>query len=191
MKLEDLSGHSDLDLWDLVRKNNRIAFEEIYRRYWTKIYLAAYKVLKEKESSSDITQEVFTQLWFKRDSTEISNVSSYLYGMVRNQVFKSLRDGKIAQFHLDRINKVNLVNQTEETINFNQLQEIYEASLASLPERCREVFHLSRNENLSVKEIAMQMGISPKTVENQITKALKYLRLAFREGVMLLLLFFS
>ncbi|WPP50771.1 RNA polymerase sigma-70 factor [Catalinimonas niigatensis] len=191
MKSEGLSEHSDGKLWDLVRQNDRVAFEEIYRRYWSKIYYAAYKVLKEQEISSDLTQEVFTQLWLKREATEISSISSYLYGMIRNQVFKSLRDGKIAQFHLDRIHQITFVNQTEETVNLHQLQEIYEASLATLPARCREVFHLSRNEHMSVKEIALQMEISPKTVENQITKALKLLRVAFREVVMLGLLFFS
>ncbi len=191
MKLKGVSEYSDGGLWDLVRQNCQEAFEEIYRRYWSKIYFAAYKILKEHEVASDITQEVFTNLWLKRDTAEINNLSSYLYGMVRNMVLKNLRDGKIAQSHLDRMNHVTFVNQTEETVNLNQLQDIYAASMAALPERCREVFHLSRHENLSVKEIALQMSISPKTVENQITKALKLLRVAFSEVVLLAFILLS
>lgn len=191
MKSKGFSELSDAGLWELVRQDNRLAYEEIYRRFWSKIYFAAYKVLKDQEAACDITQEVFTHLWLKRNTTDISNLSSYLYGMVRNLVLKSLRDGKIAQTHLDRIQQVTFVNHTEETINFNQLQEIYESSMANLPDRCREVFHLSRNEHKTVKEIAVEMNISPKTVENQITKALKLLRIAFREVVPIAFLFFS
>lgn len=76
-------------------------------------------------------------------------------------------------------------------VNFNLLQEIYHKTVDALPERCREVFKLSRNEDLSVKEIAKRLEISPKTVENQMTKALKHLRLALKETVLLALFFLS
>lgn len=191
MSSEDLTGYSDADLWRLVRLNHMSAFDEIYRRYCPKLYKAAYKVLKNHQASEDILQEVFTHLWIKRKDTQITCLSSYLYGMVRNQVFKHLRDGHMASKHLERISRITFVEQTEEMINFNELQQMYSKSVAGLPERCREVFQLSRQQHLSTKEIARQLEISPKTVEHQISKALKLLRVAFKETVLLAILFFS
>lgn len=190
MALEGLSGYSDADLWQLVSLNNFRAFDEIYHRYWSKLYVSAYKVTKNQAASEDIIQEVFTQLWIKRKDTQIDGLSSYLYGMVRNQVFNFLRDGNIARKHLDRISHISFVERTEQAVNFNELQEMYSKTVADLPIRCREIFQLSRNEHLSNKEIARRLEISPKTVEHQISKALKLLRIALSEVMLLVLLFF-
>ncbi len=181
MALKDFSGHKDGDLWQQTRCSNIPAFNELYNRYWSKMYLSAYKVLKDHEASEDMIQEVFTQLWMKRKDTDIACLSAYLYGMVRNQVFKFLRDGNIARKHLDRISHITFAEQTEQAVNFNELQEMYSKTVAGLPARCQEVFQLSRNENLSTKEIATRLDISPKTVEHQITKALKLLRIALHQ----------
>lgn len=191
MALEDFSGYTDASLWQMVRHHNFRAFDELYQRYWSKLYFSAYKVIKNQQASEDIIQEVFTQLWMKRKETSITSMSSYLYGMVRNQVFNYLRNGNIARGHLDRIHQVSFVEQTEQTVHFNETQEIYLKSVASLPTRCREVFQLSRNEHLSNKEIAARLNISPKTVEHQISKALKLLRIALNETILLMILFFS
>lgn len=190
MALEDFSGYSDADLWQLVRCNNFRAFDELYHRYWSKLYLSAYKVTKDHEASEDIIQEVFTQLWMKRKNTVIACLSSYLYGMVRNQVFKCLRGGNIAKAHLDRKHQICFVEYTEQAVNFNELQEMYSKSVAGLPARCREIFQLSRNEHLSIKEIASRLDISPKTVEHQVSKALKLLRVALNEIILLMILLF-
>ena len=110
--------------------------------------------------------------------------------MTRNQVFKHLRRGKIARAHLTRIIQVTSENYTEQMVNLNQLQKMYLDGVADLPERCREVFQLSRSEHLSNREIADRLCISPKTVENQITKALKHLRVILRIIAVPLFLFF-
>ena len=185
--LEALLKHSDANLLRLIEQGSHRAFDEIYRRYWQKVYTEAHKVVRDPDASSDITQEVFINLWEKRATTSIACLSAYLYGTTRNQVFKYLRNGKIAQTHLAKITKITASNHTEQTVNFHQLQEMYSARLADLPERCREVFHLSRNEQLSTKEIATRLQISPKTVENQITKALKYLRAVLQVANLLIL----
>ena len=188
---EDFSKYSDTDLWEFIRHSQARAFDEVCHRYWSKLYHAAYKVLQDHEASSDITQEVLADLWVKKKDTLITCLSAYLYGMVRNQVFNYLRNNNISKRHLERMHHVLFVEQTEQIVDFNQLQETYNKSVDALPERCREVFKLSRNEYLSNKEIAQRLDISPKTVENQMTKALKYLRLALKETVLLVILFFS
>lgn len=174
--MEDFTKHSDTELWELITQNSHCAFDEIYRRYGQKVYYAANRVLHDTEVSGDLTQEVFVDLWTKRNTKAITCLSSYLYGMTRNQVFKYLRRGKIAQSHLSRITQIASGNYTEQMVDLSQLEEMYSVGVADLPERCREVFQLSRNEYLSTQEIAVRLCISPKTVENQMTKALKHLR---------------
>lgn len=167
---------SDKELWNLIRINDREAFETIYHRYWEGLMVSAFSVLEDKEVCQDILQDVFADLWIKRRTTFIDNIPAYLKVTVRNNVFKHMRSGYISQKHLDSLEKISFVDATEEAVNFNQLKEQYEKSVEELPERCREVFRLSRVENLTVKEIAAKLNISPKTVENQITKALSHLR---------------
>jgi len=188
MAIENFTEYTDSDLWEQVRGNNYKAFDELYRRHWPKLYRAAYKVLKDQQASEDIIQEVFANLWLKRKTTLINSLSSYLYGMVRNQVFKNLRNQKVSREHLDTIQQIVFVEQTEQTVNYAQLLKLYHESVAGLPPRCREVFQLSRNEYLSIKEIASRLDISPKTVENQISKALKVLRVALHEIILLVAL---
>ena len=185
-RLKDIENYNDLQLWSLVKLNNREAFEILYRRHWSRLLISAYNVLKDREVSKDIVQDVFTDLWVKRRTTFISSMSGYLKVSVRNQVFKQLRRGKIALEHIKGLDIVSFVDATEQMVNFNQLNETYDRSVARLPERCREIFKMSRNENLTVKEIAAKLDISPKTVENQITKALKHLRKSMSDLILVL-----
>ena len=177
--MNDYSEHSDAKLWKCVAQNQPRAFDEIYQRYAEKVYQDAYRVLGDAEASHDLTQEVFVSLWTKRQ-TQVACLSSYLYGMTRNQVFKHLRRSKISRTHLARITQLTSENCTEQMVNLSQLQAQYAAGVNDLPARCREVFQLSRNEHLSTQEIANRLCISPKTVENQMTKALKHLRTVLR-----------
>jgi len=137
--------------------------------------ISTYSVLDDREVCRDIIQDVFMDLWLRRRTTFIDNLPAYLKVATRNKVFKHLRRGYITQKHLDSLEKISFSDATEEMVNFNELAEIFEKKVTELPERCKEVFRLSRIENLSNKQIAEKLDISTKTVENQITKALKYL----------------
>ena len=100
-----------------------------------------------------------------------------------------LRAGKISEKHLERMNKVVFSNIVEDEFEAHELEEILEKGISALPEKCRQVFYLSRFESLSNKSIAQQLNISPKTVENQITKALKSLKSTVEKSAVLLFLF--
>lgn len=182
--------HSDKELWNLVRVNDRVAFEVLYKRHWSSLLVSAYHVLEDKEVCRDIIQDVFTDLWVRRRTTFIDSLSPYLKVSVRNRVFKHIRSGYISQKHLDSLDKISYADATEEMVNFQQTKELFEQSVAELPERCREVFRMSRMENCSVKEIAEKLQISPKTVENQMTKALKHLRAALGETLLVFITVF-
>ena len=180
---------SDAELWDFVARGDHRAFDEIYRRYGQKVYCEANRVLCDSEVSSDLVQEVFIGLWTKRN-TKVTCLSSYLHGMTRNQVFKHLRRGRIARSYLACLSRIASENFTEQMVNLSQLQDKYSTGVTELPERCQEIFRLSRDEHLSNQEIAARLCISPKTVENQITKALKHLKIVLRIiAVPVLLLF--
>jgi RNA polymerase sigma-70 factor (ECF subfamily) len=99
-----------------------------------------------------------------------------------------LRAGRISAKHLDRMNKAIFSNIVEDEFEADELEQILEKGISALPEKCRQVFYLSRFELLSNKTIAAQLKISPKTVENQITKALKSLRTTLEHSAVLLLL---
>lgn len=174
--MKEYHSLSDKELWNLIRVNDRRAFEMVYERHWSRLIVSAYQVLEDREVARDIVQDVFTELWMRRKTTFIDTLPSYLTVAVRNKVFKHMRRGYISKKHLDTLERISFVDATEEMVNYNQMKERYEQSLAQLPDRCREVFELSRMENLPVKEIAIRLNISPKTVENQITKALKHFR---------------
>ena len=151
--------------------------------------MSAYNLLGDKETCRDILQDVFADLWSKRKSTFIDALSGYLKVAVRNRVFRHLRNGAITRKHLDRLEKIAFVDATEQMVNFNLMKQKYEASVALLPEKCREVFLLSRVENLSIKEIAARLAISPKTVEAQISKALRHLRNTIGDSAVIVLVF--
>lgn len=110
---------------------------------------------------------------------------------IKWQVLKQLRNGRLHDRHLRVIHNVQFVNQTEEFLDFQELEQVLRDSMEQLPPRCREVFRLSRYENLTNKEIAARMNISAKTVEVQITKALSILRATLNKAVILLFFLFG
>lgn len=175
MRLEKYNGLDDAELMALVANDVKGAFDEIYHRYWEILVKTAYNVTQDKDVCFDCVQEVFVSLWSKRNSVEIKDLDRYLFRAVRLKVFEHLRRGNISQKHLDRMNFVVSSNHTEELINSRELNNQLKLSLSRLPDRCKEVFELSRFEQLANKDIAKRLNISLKTVEGHITKALKQL----------------
>lgn len=172
---------SDRELLDLLQEDNVVAFEHIYNKYWSKLYLSAYNLLRDRYAAEDIVQEVLVQLWMKRNSQFIDSLNSYLYAAVRFQVFNLIRSGKVREHFLNRIEKLSIDNPAEQNLYEQDVINKMNEGLAELPERCREIFTLSRKENLTTKEIATRLGIAPKTVENQLTIAIRRLRVTMEQ----------
>lgn len=180
----------DTELLALMRGGDQAAFNAIYARHCPALYRTALRILEDEEAAKDVVQEVFINLYersthskfqiqkSKADSPPIVNLPAYLFQAAKYQCFMLLRAGRISEKHLNRLNAVMVSNELEEQINAQELQHALDKSLASLPEKCREVFYLSRFESLSNKKIAERLNISHKTVENQITKALKMLHMS-------------
>lgn len=173
MQSRDLSQLTDTELLNLVNGNDRDAFRYIYDRYWSKLYLSAYKILRDRQTSEDITQEILVQLWLKRHSQQIVSLNGYLYTAVRFQVFTAIRKGKVRADLYKEIAEICSYESADNNLMIADINRKLEEGLAALPERCREIFLLSRKEHLSAKQIAERLGISVKTVENQLTIAFK------------------
>lgn len=166
----------DSELIRLLKNDDKNAFSTIYNRYWEKLYLSAYSILKNNDAAEDIVQEVMLSLWIRRHKAEIESLHSYLHQSVRFQVFKLLRKEK--RMPLSPISEVHVATFNSAESNF-QLEDINRSLLhvvERLPDRCREIFLLRRVKELSIKEISEKLQISQKTVENQLTIALRRIR---------------
>ena len=172
----EYSGHSDHELLLIFKSGNIEGFNRLFNRHWTFLFHLARRILEDDDIAKDIIQETFVSFYQKAQHTEINHVKGYLLQSVKYQCFMHLRSGRISERHLSRLQTVSAVNDVQEYMDAQELQSQLREGIELLPEKCREVFYLSRYELLSNKMIARQLKISQKTVEHQITKALKTLR---------------
>lgn len=173
------SEYTDEELIKLLDLNNEQAFDALYTRHWFHLYQSAFYLLRDSSASKDVVQEVFISLWNKENSSDIKNLKAYLRAAVRFKVANYIRAGNIRNSFFDQIE--NLPKNTgsptaDELLEVKELQRVIKDTIDQLPEKCREVYRLSKEEGLSNKEIAQRLGISFKTVENQMTIAMKRIR---------------
>jgi RNA polymerase sigma-70 factor (family 1) len=182
--------HSSSDdiLIEMLALGHEWALKEIFTRYNTRLFRQAAGVLRDEDLAKDMVQNVFIDLWSRRNSSQIQVLSHYLSRAIKFQVLKQIRNGKLEDHQLKMMSNIQFVNQTEESINYQELEVILQNAVGKLSPRCQEVFVLSRFENLSHKEISSQLNISAKTVEAQMSKALAFLRQKLEKFVSLALL---
>jgi RNA polymerase sigma-70 factor (family 1) len=174
-----------------IRRRDKGAFDVVYQRHWLKLYRVAVRITDDESVAQDIIQETFISFWEKGCKQNIRSIEGYLYQSVKFLCFMHLRSGNISKKHLEHFALIaGLQNTTEDDYSVKEMESVLDESIAELPEKCREVFYLSRFEELSNKKIAEKLHISPKTVENQITKALKHLRFSLDKFAALLIFFF-
>ena len=165
------------------------AFDFLYQKYFSKLYGAIYKRLQNRDLTEEVVQDLFISLWERRTVLAIStSIESYLFSSVKYLVIAQYKKNNLFEKYSNSLNQeVNNDNFTEQAVAFDELNEAYQNALKLLPERCREVFLLKRS-GLSQRDISEKMDISEKTVENQMTKALKVLREALSDYTVLMAL---
>ena len=174
----DYSRHSDDELLLIFKSGDVQGFNILFNRHWAALFYLAKKILEDEALAKDTLQEAFVSLYQKAKDHEITHIKAYLFKAVKYQCFMHLRSGRITEKHLSRFQTICSANYVDEYMDAEELKTLLEQEIESLPEKCREVFYLSRYELLSNKKIAEQLNISQKTVEHQITKALKTIRLS-------------
>lgn len=167
-----------------LKEGNREAFEELYNRYWERLFIMAANRLGSREAAWEIVQDLFVDLWQRRESLSVkSSFSAYIHTSLKYSILDFIRSQKVKEKYIEAIRKTASAqtNSTFEHITFNELNEAIQKEIANLPERCRLAFRMHRFENYSSREIASKLNISTRTVEHQIGKALKVLRSNLKE----------
>ena len=182
--------YSDEELLNALNESNVAAFDEIYQRYWADMFRSAYALLKDREASMDILQEVFIWLWqHKEDIQIVSSLKTYLSSSVYYKAANYIRQGKIRRAFFEELKAMPIEQAEEDQMEIKELKSLIIHHTNQLPEKCRQIYYLSRNEHLTNKEIATKMDISVKTVENQMTIALRRLRTSLKKVVLWLVFF--
>ncbi len=176
--LESESGILDA-LFVRVEGDDYRAFEAIFKRTYHSLCSYAHRIVKDRELVEELVDDVFCNVWRNRKRIRINaSFRSYLIASVRNKSFDCLRKIKNKRNSaLDTVSEVaNGQSIALEEIIFEELNQQIEGAIQALPRQCRTIFQMSRNENLRYKDIAAILGISIKTVDTQMGRALKHLR---------------
>jgi RNA polymerase sigma-70 factor (ECF subfamily) len=171
---------------------NTEVLNTLFKVHYDELCRYAHSILKDQDVAEDVVQQLFIKLWEKRETiSEIDNIRSYLFRSTFNLSLNEQKKMQRMPKSDEDIVHNTAFQSSDNTSNLlvsNELQERIESAMLVLPEKCREVFHLSRNEQLSYKEIAQEMNISTKTVENQVGKALRIMREELKDYLPLVLL---
>lgn len=167
-------------LLSALRFGNEGALRQIFDRHYPLLLSDIYRLIPDESTCQDLAQELFVDLWNKRESLDIhTSLRAYLRRAAVNKSLNYIKANRRIRFEDDE-DLGHLPDQSELDTHKREKQDTLEdalhAAIGSLPEKCRIVFNLSRFEQLSHREIAEKLGISVKTIENQITKAMKMLR---------------
>lgn len=173
-----MSSKTDPDETQLLKQiaaGDHNAFNEIHRLVFSDLFRSAYNVLRDRDASMDIVQEVLVWFWEHREHHRISSIKGYLLMAVKYQVSNYIRSTKVREnYRLNHIPEEFILS--EESLEVQELRSVIESFVKDLPEKCREIFQMSREQYLSNKEIALKLNISEKTVSVQIARALQKLR---------------
>lgn len=163
------------NITDLSDKNT---FEKVFNTYYQQLSAFAFQYVESHEIAEEIVQDTFTNIWSKSGRIEIRTaVKSYLYGAVRNACLNFIKHKKIERRYEEQEQWKSEGFETD-FLELDELQQEIDNGLAQLPEKCRQIFEMSRFEEKKYKEIAEELGLSIKTVENQMGRALKVMRTA-------------
>jgi RNA polymerase sigma-70 factor (family 1) len=177
--MRDYDLLTDGELTDLLKSSDQSAFTEIYNRYWKRLFGVAANKIKDLDDAEEIVQDIFVSLWRRKSSLPaIISLSSYLAISVKYRVIKALEKQSHAQKYADYYEHVMSAahNSTEQWMEFEELKTQLSQLVAELPAKCQLVFKMSRESGFPQKRIAEELGISEKTVEAHLGKALKILR---------------
>lgn len=176
-----------------LKKDDKSALDDLFNCYYPRLYHFSKSILKIENEIDDILQEVFVKIWLNRQKIgNAETFNAYLFTITKNEVLNLIRSNIRDQTFRDNLflQSVGVEYQTPNPIEFDEIKTGIDKIVAQLPEKRQQVFILSRTEGLSNKEIAQQLNISEKTVEDHITHAIKYIKSAMKDMGLLSLLYF-
>lgn len=196
--MKNEQSHSEQQLISLLRNGSQFAFEQLFKNYSLKLYHFSLSYLKSETEAEEIVQDVFLKLWEKRDKLRNeTSFQSYLFTIafnaIRKHFNKKARDERFRTSLLEFLSDDNPLLETHP--DFETLVTKLDHLIDEMPLRRKEIFLKRKKDGKSVREIAEEMDIAPKTVENQITEAMNYLKKEFGNdrvsGMLFLYIFFD
>ncbi|MBE9602876.1 sigma-70 family RNA polymerase sigma factor [Pedobacter sp. MC2016-24] len=183
---------TDADLWESIKLDDERAFSTLFHRYSSRIYSNSYAYVKDREVCEQIVHDIFLTVWTNRKTLQIESFKNYLTSAGRYRVYKSINASKIIPIDykedLEVYSKNSVGNSGFDRIAYHDLETELDTYLKHLPKRSQEIFLMSRRQLMSNDEIADQLGISKRSVENQITHALKHLRISLKDITVMLII---
>ncbi|MBC3539188.1 sigma-70 family RNA polymerase sigma factor [Rufibacter sediminis] len=181
----------DVAVWEAIQQDDVKAFNALFERYWSRVFTTAFSHLKDREVCEEIVHSIFLNIWTKRHQLQIGSFQQYLTAAARYHVYKHLKSAKVIPLRytdqVEQFDRQAQGNQEEEEMRAQELELQLDTHLEKLPRRCQEIFYLSRKMLLPNEDIASQLGISKRSVENQITVAQRHLRLFLKNTALLIL----
>ncbi|WP_082435092.1 RNA polymerase sigma-70 factor [Pedobacter sp. Hv1] len=171
--------------------NSNQAFEHLFKTHYKALHAYAHVILKDMDLAEEIVQNMFLRFWEKRELLNIqTSIKAYLYKCTYNDSLNYLKHEKVKTKYQDfTVHTMNTESEAASArVELGELELKLRAALNDLPEQCRTIFQMSRFEELKYREIADQLGLSIKTVENQMGKALRLLRIKLADFLILILL---
>jgi RNA polymerase sigma-70 factor (family 1) len=166
-------SYNDSELCQLLKQDDRAAFELIYERYWQKLYEKANRLLKLSVQAEDIVQELFINLWQKRNEYDIDNLNAYLHTALRSRVLNYIEREQGKEIFFEPFETIQQASfSAEELVREKELMKIIVAYIDSLPAKRKEIFLLHYQQQLATADIAALLGITQKTVQNQLNNAM-------------------
>ena len=164
----------------------------VFRDYYKPLVRYGNTYLKDSDEAEDIVQQVFVSLWEKRDQLDIhTSIRSILYKSVQNACLNKIKHLKVRTSYAEELKATAVYTDSSDSVQATELNERIQLAMENMPEQCSRIFKMSRFEQLRYQEIADQLGLSVKTIENQMGKALKIVREELKDYLPLLILFFS
>ncbi|HRN56556.1 MAG TPA: RNA polymerase sigma-70 factor [Agriterribacter sp.] len=184
--------YTETELFDMLSGGDKEAFTRVYLLYAPDLIGFAAARVSSVETAQDIVHDLFTHLWDNRATIRIrESLKGYLFAAVRYRIVDHIRKNVTRREYAVMLEQLadKLVASEEAAIVSKNLQDTLEQSIEDLPSRTRQIYRMSRNHHLAVKEIASKLGLSEQTVKNQLSVALHHLRHSWEKLAILLLLF--
>lgn len=175
-----------------LAQRNETAFEQMFKTHFKRLHAYAFTILRDEMEAEETVQQVFFKIWERNENLSLTgSVTAYLYRAVHNESLNYIKHQKVKSSHQLHVaySMKNEVEHPAKKVLAGELEKKIHLALNELPEQCRTIFQMSRFDELKYREIADKLGISVKTVENQMGKALKILRVKLVDFLTFILLF--